>query len=201
MISDSFPVPLTETSLAAYFHERLADCAQSLKPPPHEDTRWYLGTVLVRFSQTEHLFGYANGQLDLRPLALVYGDALQAGNRHERCLLLQRLGDMALVVGALFPGHYARRGIQRDYFIGMGGGAYDYLAEHSRHHRHVYAELASAFARMLALVASVCSRRDPVTPEDVLALYQRWRDTGDALAGRQLQALGIATGGGNRDMH
>lgn len=193
MISDSSPVPLTETSLADYFRQRLAECAQRLKPPPHEDTRWYLGALLVRFSQAEHLFGYANGQLDLQPLALVYGDALQAGSRHERCLLLQRLGDMSLVLGALFPGHYARRGIQRDYFIGMGGGAYDYLAEHARHQRHVYAELAGTFARMLALVAQACSRRDPVTPEDVLALYQRWRDTGDALAGRQLRAMGIMT--------
>ena len=113
-------------------------------------------------------------------------------------MLLQRLGDMALVLGALFPGHYAKRGIQRDYFIGMGGGAYDYLAEHARHHRHVYAELAGTFARMLALVAHACSRRDPVTPEDVLALYQRWRDTGDALAARQLQAMGIVTGADER---
>ena len=198
MISDSSPVPLTETSLADYFRQRLAECAQRLKPPPHEDTRWYLGTLLVRFSQAEHLFGYANGQLDLQPLALVYGDALQAGSRHERCMLLQRLGDMALVLGALFPGHYAKRGIQRDYFIGMGGGAYDYLAEHARHHRHVYAELARTFSRMLELVANACSRTEQPGTGDILALYQRWLRSRDPLAEKQLRALGIALGESER---
>jgi len=62
--------------------------------------------------------------LTLRPLALLYGDALEARNERERCLCLQQLGDTALFLYALFPERYARHGIRRDYFIGMGGGAY-----------------------------------------------------------------------------
>lgn len=185
------PVPLTETSLDCYFRERLIHHAQRLRPPPHEDTCWYLGSLLVRVTRSDEFFAYDNGQLTLRPLALIYGDALQTSNPRQRCMLLQHLGDMALVLGALFPGHYARRGIQRDYFIGMGGSAYDYLAENARHGRHIFAELARTFTHMLSLVANTCSRNDPVTHEDILALYQRWKDTGDALAERQLQAVGI----------
>lgn len=188
-------VPVTETSLDCYFKDRLSHYAQRLRPAPHEDTCWYLGSLLVRFTRSEEFFTYDQGQLTLRPLALIYGDALQTSNPRHRCLLLQHLGDMSLVLGALFPQHYARRGIQRDYFIGMGGSAYDYLAENAHHGRHIFAELARTFTHMLALVARACSRSDPVTHDDILALYQRWRDSGDRLAERQLQAVGIELSG------
>lgn len=192
------PLPAAETSLGAYFRDRLLDQARRLRPPPHDDTCWYLGSLLERFSRAEHLLVWDEGKATLQPLALIYGDALQARNERERCLLLQRLGDMALFLGALFPQNYARRGILRDYFIGMGGGAYDYLAGHARHNRHIFAELARTFARMMEMVAGACSRTHPVSNEDILALYQRWLDSGDELAGRQLQALGLVLAGSER---
>ena len=67
--------------------------------------------------------------MTLRPLALLYSDAIDANNARERCLMLQQLGDMALFLGALFPQRFTRHGILQDYFIGMGGSAYDYLAD------------------------------------------------------------------------
>lgn len=198
MLLDSHQVPITETSLAAYFRKRLARYAQRLRPPPHDDTCWYLGSLLDRFARSEQLFAWQDGQMTLRPLALLYGDALHAKNERERCLLLQHLGDMSLFLGALFPERFARHGLQRDYFIGMGGGAYDYLADNARQNRHIFAELARTFAHMLALLSSVCSRSQPVSAADILALYQRWLNTGDPLAERQLRALGIALSGSER---
>lgn len=197
LISDQEPI--TETSLGDYFRKRLTRYARKLRPPPHEDTCWYLGSLLDRFGRSEYLFTYNNGETSLRPLALLYGDAVNASNEYERCLLLQQLGDLALFLGALFPKRLARYGIHQDYFIGMGGSAYDYLADNARQNRHIFAELASYFVRMLEMVADACTRRDHASAEDVLVLYQRWLDTGDALAGRQLQALGIdLAGSGHR---
>jgi hypothetical protein len=188
-------VPVTETSLGNYFRERLTHFAQQLRPPPLEDTCWYLGNVLERFCRPEHLFVWQEGQYNLRPLALLYGDALQTSNARQRCAVLQQLGDMALFLGALFPQRYARFGLHQDYFIGMGGGAYDYLAEHAQHSRHIYAELARTFTRMIGLVAKACSRDNPVRHEDILALYQRWLQNRDPLAQQQLRAMGIELGG------
>lgn len=187
--------PLQEVSLAAYFRERLAEHARQLRPPPHEDTCWYLGTLLERFSRSASLFSTEQGRPVLRPLALLYQDAQQAHSERQRCDLLQQLGDMALFMGALFPKRYARFGIQRDYFAGMGGGAYEYLAENARGNRHIFGELAATFLNMLTLVARACSRQQPVTHEDVLQLYQRWLASGDRLAARQLKALGIELDG------
>jgi hypothetical protein len=190
--------PLAETSLSQYFKTRLSDYAERFRPPPHEDTCWYLGSLLDRFCRSEQFFGYEDGRLSLRPLALLYGDAREARNERERCQLLQQLGDMALFMGALFPARYARRGIRRDYFVGMGGGAYDYLADNAQRNRHVFAELARTFTRMLEMVENACSRTEAASAEDVLALYQRWLQGRDPVAERQLRAMGIELGGSTR---
>ena len=197
MYLDRGTQPITETSLSIYFKKRLTDYAQRFEPPPHEDTCWYIGSLLERFGRSDRLFAYEGGRMDLRPLALLYGDAIEARTERERCLLLRQLGDMALFLGALFPGRFTRRGIQQDYIVGMGGGAYDYLASTARDNRHIYAELANTFTRMLELVANACSREQTLSTEDIIGLYQRWLDTGDEVTGNQLRALGIDLSGSN----
>ncbi|MEM9313335.1 MAG: hypothetical protein AAF933_06390 [Pseudomonadota bacterium] len=191
MLQDS-PDPLTSSpSLELYFSEQLQEHGQNLRPPPADDTVWYLSHMLARFGRSERLFSYDDGRFDLRPLALLYGDAMEANSDHQRCLFLQQLGDMALFLGALFPERFTQRGIQQDYVVGMGGGAYDYLAENARRNRHIFQELASAFGKILELIAAACSRDVASNDETILALYQRWTQSRDPLIARQLQALGI----------
>jgi hypothetical protein len=188
---ESQQLAITETSLSSYFSKRLNRYARRFRPPPHEDTCWYLGSLLERFGRSEQLFAYQDERLMLRPLALLYADAIEASNDRERCLLLQQLGDMALFLGALFPERFSRRGLQQDYFVGMGGSAYDYLADNARCNRHIFAELAQTFTRMLEMVANACSRTQSLTTEGVLALYQHWLTSRDPVIASQLQALGI----------
>jgi hypothetical protein len=188
---ESQQLAITETSLSSYFSKRLNHYARRFRPPPHEDTCWYLGSLLERFGRSEQLFAYQDERMMLRPLALLYADAVEASNDRERCLLLQQLGDMALFLGALFPERFTRHGLQQDYVIGMGGSAYDYLADNARCNRHIFAELAQTFARMLEMVANACSRTQRLTTEGVLALYQSWLTSRDPVIASQLQALGI----------
>lgn len=195
---DPQQVPVTETSLSNYFSARLTRYARRFQPPPHEDTCWYLGNLLDRFGHAEQLFSYQDGQMTLRPLALLYGDAVEARSERERCLLLQQLGDMALFLGALFPQRWARHGIKQDYFIGMGGSAYDYLADNARSNRHIFSELANTFTRMLEMVANACSRQQRLGTEEILALYQRWLQNRDPVIAAQLSAIGIELEGSER---
>jgi hypothetical protein len=195
MRDDPQQLPITETSLSSYFSKRLTRYAERFRPPPHEDTCWYLGTVLERFGRSEELFSYQDGQMTLRPLALLYSDAIEADNTRQRCLMLQQLGDMALFLGALYPERFSRHGILQDYFIGMGGSAYDYLADNAKSNRHIFAELANTFTRMLEMVANACSRTQHFTTEEVLKLYQRWLGTRDPVIESQLRALGIELAG------
>lgn len=181
----------TETSLPDYFRRRLMRHAERLRPPPHEDTLWYLGELLHRFRRSEQFFEVHQGRLAQRPLANLYGDAQAATSERERRLLLQRLGDMALFFGAFFPHRYARWGIRRDYFIGMGCAAYDYLAESAATHRHIYRELTGGFVHMLELLAAAGSRRQAIDHDEILRLYTHWASTGDPHAEQQLRSLGV----------
>lgn len=185
-----------ELRLADYFRERLEDVSQQLTQPPHEDTLWYTGNLLARFGDSDQLFSYDAGEVSIRPLALLYKDAHEASDHSERCLILRQLGDLALFLGALFPEKYERRGIRKDYFVGMGGGAYDYLADNATDNRHIFSELAETFTRMLELVARVCARQTMFDASDVVQLYRRWRETGNPLLAKQLESLGIETGPG-----
>ena len=185
---------LSDISLPEYFRDRLTEHAQELEPPPQEDTCWYLGNLLVRFCRSEDFFAYEDGRFDLRPLALLYGDAVEARNEYERCLLLQQLGDMSLFIGALFPAHSPPRGLRPASLVGLGCSASAYLADNARQGRHVFAELAGAFSVMLELVANACTGDQQMADEDILALYERWRATRHPLVKRQLEAVGIRPG-------
>jgi hypothetical protein len=180
-----------ERTLADYFRERLQEISVQLDPAPHEDTLWYMGGMLARFGDSDQLFSFDQGELSIRPLALLYQDAHEADSHSERCLIVRQLGDLALFLGALFPENFARRGIHQDYFVGMGGGAYDYLSENARQNRHIFFELAATFARMLELVARVCCRQGAFDDMDILDLYHRWQQTGDPRLGDRLRALGV----------
>jgi hypothetical protein len=180
-----------ESSLPNFFRLRLGRLVERFNLHPHDDTLWYLGNLLHRFGHSDQLFEYYEGRRALRPLALLYGDAQTASCERERCLLLQRLGDLALFLGAFFPERYARRGIRRDYFIGMGGGAYDYLADRAPQHRHVFLELTHHFTQMLELVAAAGSRQGRLEHGEILSLYARWVESGNQNLARQLQAIGI----------
>ncbi|TVZ40588.1 hypothetical protein P886_5022 [Alteromonadaceae bacterium 2753L.S.0a.02] len=186
------PQPTFELTLANYFRERLQVLSEEITPKPHEDTLWYTGNMLARFGHSRELFCFDNGIVGLRPLALLYKDAHETRDRWERCLILRQLGDLALFLGALFPENYARRGIKKDYFVGMGGGAYDYLSENAQQNRHIFSELATMFTRMLELVERVCCKQNLFDATDILNLYRRWKDNGNPLLEEQLKALGIS---------
>lgn len=198
MSSQVVSKPVRETSLSRYFCGRLNEYAKRFHPPPQEDTCLYIGNLLERLGRSEQLFSYNEGRISLRPLALLYGDAAEAENERQRCLLMQQLGDIALFLGALFPEKWARRGIGQDYFVGMGGGAYDYLAGNARANNDIFAELANTFTRMLEMVANACSKEQRMSAEDVLGLYQRWTMSRGPVIASQLRALGIEVMGSER---
>ena len=177
--------------LADYFHLRLQELGRRQSTPPQDDTLWYIGDMLARFGESDELFSYEDGRIDIRPLALLYKDAHETNNVRERGLILRQLGDMALFMGALFPENYQRRGLKKDYFVGMGGGAYSYLSETELQHRHIFAELATRFTRILELIAQTCEKQTAFDDGDVLTLYQRWQKYREPRVAAQLRALGI----------
>lgn len=190
----SFRQLIQEPSLNVYFKEQLSEQAMQLEPVPQEETLWYIGDMLARFGHSEQVFIYDDGKHTLRPLALLYSDAFEAKTARMRKLLLRQLGDLALFLGAFCPETFSKKGIGKDYLVGMGGGAYAYLSANNQRQGHIYSELSEAFAPLLELVSSVCGRHHVFNADDVVALYQRWVKTKNPLLKKQLEMLGIETG-------
>lgn len=150
--------------LGEFFHHAVQDAARRRHLRADAATLHYLALLLCRHSRSEFLFDFADGRLQIRPLALLYGEALQAGGQRERRLWLQRLGDLALFVGGLFDGQLSRRFRDLDYCVAMGGSAFGYLeqtAPPANDQALVFGELAAGFARFVDVVAVVTARVPP----------------------------------------
>lgn len=154
---------ITTARLSAYFHDAVHHTAARHRIDAGDATLHYLTLLLSHYARSERLFDYDQRHLQLRPLALLYGDALAAGSERERRLWLQRLGDLALFVGGLFAGRLSRHLTDLDYCVAMGGNAYDYLgqtAPRADEQALVFGELAGGFARFVDLVADVTGSRE-----------------------------------------
>lgn len=151
------------TRLHDYFHHAVRAAAEQRRVVADDATLHYLTLLLSHYARSEQVFDYDQQRLHLRPLALLYDEALNAGSAHERRLWLQRLGDLALFVGGLFAGRVSRRFQDLDYCVAMGGNAYGYLQQSASRpdqqaQADVFGELAEDFARFVELVAIVTGR-------------------------------------------
>lgn len=180
-----------ERQLVTFFKERLSEAAGDEAADTPEDIFWYLGAVLARMGLSTRLFSHDEDGFHLRPLALLYKDAHEAQDTRQRCLILRQLGEQALFVGALFPERYHRRGLDQGYFIGMGQGAYDYLAEHAEQQRKLFDAMAQYFADYMAWAARAARRTVTRSVDDIMAVYAEWTRTGSEQAADQLRAAGI----------
>jgi hypothetical protein len=152
------------TQLDGFFHHAVQDAAEQASLFADAATLHYLASLLCGYARSERVFDYADNRLQLRPLALLYGEALEARSPSERNLWLQRLGDLALFVGGLFAGRMHRHFQDLDYCVAMGGNAFGCLHETAERRDQstqavVFGELADNFGRFVGLVSVVTGRR------------------------------------------
>jgi hypothetical protein len=91
----------------------------------------------------------------------------------------------------------SRKLVDVDYYIGMGGAAYDTLSTsvrgtlRGRVFADVYAELAEKFREFVDVLADVRDAAKSIDDHDVLRLYEVWLKTRSARAARLLRECGI----------
>lgn len=169
---------------------------QQLRVRAADDTIQYVVNLLALFARSENLYERTPAGYDLAPLAFMLRDALEAPSLAVQRAAYRRLGDVALFIGGFFAHSLARRLVDVDYYIAMGGGAYGALSEllgrgESGAPGAVYAELAAKFAGFVDVLAEVSAGEKPSTDADVLRLYEIYLRTGSVSARRRLVALGV----------
>jgi hypothetical protein len=184
-------------NLQEFFHDSVQQALQNQHVEVGAQTEHYLVTVLTRFARSAEYFDGAEGARGQRPLANLLAEALEAPEPAQRRERMQRLGDVSLFMAGFFAQSFARRLVDVDYCIAMGGRAYGSLAESWRGKVRgpvfamLFAELAGKFQRLVDVLNEVADMARPQTDQDVLRLYEIWLKTSSPRARRLLQSRGI----------
>ena len=176
-----------------FFRDSVERAMRALRLRAADHTVHYVVNLLALYARAERLYERTAGRPDIKPLAVMLADAIEATSLPRRQAALRRLGDVALFIGGFFGNSFSRKLVDVDYYIAMGGNAYGSLSDSLRAERQaaVYAELAGKFAGFVDVLAEVSTRARPDSNSDILRLYEIWLRTGSVHARRRLMGLGV----------
>lgn len=190
-------VPVAD--LREYFHDALQGALERQRLEVEDQTEHYVVNLLTLFARSDALYDRAPGAdrgARLKPLVVMLAEALEAPSTADRHRGLQRLGDVSLFIAGFFAQSFARKLIDVDYHIAMGGRAYSTLADclartRSRVLGQVFAELAAKFQPLVDALNDVSETAYQHTDKDILRLYELWVKTGSKRSFEILKRLGV----------
>jgi hypothetical protein len=184
------------TSLREFFKNSVEAAMAKQGIAADDHTAYYVVNLLTLFARHETLYNSDNPGPGLQPVTLLLAAAADAPHRAMRNALLRRVGDTSLFIAGFLGDGLARKLVDVDYYIDMGGAAYGRLSDDVRGTRDgrafsaVFAELARKFREFVDVLADIRdSGKD--APHDVLRLYEVWLKTGSRRAARLLRDCGV----------
>lgn len=183
-------------NLKEYFKDALHGALESQRLSVEDQTEHYVVNLLTLFSRSEALFDRTPEGPRVKPLVVMLSEALEARSAEDRNRNLQRLGDVSLFIAGFFAQSFARKLIDIDYHIAMGGRAYGVLAEtlsrgKGRVLGNVFAELSEKFQPMVDALNELAETAHTHSDKDILRLYEIWLKTGSRRSYALLKRLGV----------
>ncbi len=183
-------------NLQEFFRDALHSAMSHQKLAVRDHTEHYVVNLLTLFSRSDALYESTPNGVRIKPLVVMLTEALEASTLAERNRALQRLGDVSMFLAGFFSGSFARKLVDIDYHIAMGGRAYGSLADTLSRGRGqalagVFAELAQKFQRVVDALNEVSEMAHTHTDRDILRLYEIWMKTGSRRAHALLRKLGV----------
>jgi hypothetical protein len=186
------------TNLREFFHDSVQAALRKQRVAVDDHTEHYVVNILTMFARSEELYESTAEGVRLKPLAHMLADASVASSPQQRDETLRRLGDVSLFVAGFFAQSFARKLVDIDYHIAMGGRAYGTLADNLRGSIRgqafaaVFLELAQKFQRLVDVLNEVAEMAHTHTDQDIQRQYEIWMKTGSPRAFAILQRLGVA---------
>ena len=170
-----------------YFRELVQSALAHQRLATTEHATFYLVHLLASFLQRAETD-------DDGPLALRLAQALETAGPRQRAGL-KAIGDESLFVSGFFADSLTRRVVDVDYYVAIGGAAYDALGRcETDVCSPVFAELARKFVAFVDVLAEVSERTSCASNADMVRLYEKWLKTGSARTGQLLVEKGIIPG-------
>jgi hypothetical protein len=198
MQQDEPKVLVAVNNLREFFHDAMQAALNKQRVAVDQHTEHYIVNILTQFARSEELYEHTCEGIRLKPLAHMLADAVAAQTAQQREQALRRLGDVSLFIAGFFAQSFARRLVDIDYHIAMGGRAYGTLADTARvsirgqAFAAIFSELAHKFQRLVDVLNEVAEMAHTHSDRDILRLYEIWLKTGSRRAFGLLQKLGLA---------
>jgi hypothetical protein len=184
-------------NLQEFFKDSVADAMEKQRVAADDHTAYYVVNLLTLFARADQLYDRRTDGPGPQPLALLLAEAADATDSRTRNLVLQRVGDTSLFVAGFFQDGFARKLVDVDYYIDIGGAAYGSLSEsvrgtiRGRAFGAVFAELAEKFREFVDVLAEIRDSARAAGDHDILRLYEVWLKTRSQRAARLLRSRGI----------
>jgi len=184
-------------NLQEFFKDSVADAMDRQGVAADDHTAYYVVNLLTLFARSEKLYDQRTEGPGPPALALLLAEAATAPDPKVRNVGLRRVGDTSLFVAGFFQDAFARKLVDVDYYIDIGGAAYGSLSAsvrgtvHGRAFGGVFAELAAKFREFVDVLAEIRDSARAADDHDILRLYEVWLKTGSVRAARVLRSLGI----------
>lgn len=188
---------ITGVDVKEFFRDAVVDAIHNQHVEARESTVFYVVNLLCYFARVDRFFEWTPDGFTLRPLALIYRDALEANSQSQRNTALRRLGDVSLFVAGIFTESLNRKVVDVNYYIAMGGNAYSHLSDSLLESARaitdptVFFELSEKFSEFVSVLNEVGEKSNVGTHKDILCLYEEWMRTNSPRAARRLRMLGI----------
>jgi len=183
----------SEAALRAHFQGAVSEALQNQRVEATPASREYLSSLLHEFTRVA-VVPAADPEVRFlhRPLVELLAEA-QAVRGAERLARLRTLGDLALWFSGYYPEALARRPVDVDYYVAMGGHAYQRIAMdlEATGRQTLFEELSRKFARFVDVISEVSARDAGRRKPGLLALYERWLRSRSTWAARALCEQGF----------
>lgn len=183
----------TVTDAKSFFAEELRVAMQKHNVTATHHSLEYLATLLTRFIASENFFkSDPNGKVNEQLLAELYAEYLQSSLEQKK-QVLQRLGDVCLMVSGFFSDSLQRKITDSGYYFDMGENAYLQLSglQNSKDTRKLYGELGSKFKPFSNVLGEMSEKSNVQSNSDLLKTYERWLQTGSDRLKNTLNEKGI----------
>lgn len=167
-------------SMREYFRETLQDSLRKRGVSLSDTAQVYVVNLLTEFARSDTAFaGTDRGE---KPILADLLARAQESDPVEAIRLYKHMGDSSLYLSGFFPGAVERGATSVDYYVSVGGSAYDAVSRMVRPtaatSSALFAELADRFRELVELLCAMSlhgERSRKLDDAEVLSLVDRYR--------------------------
>lgn len=179
-MTESNPGIILDESLSSFFLEQIESIQERRQSSLRKDVEAYLVDLLARYALRVGEAGRKSPAFAL--------ELLEARERGTPAL--REVGDRALFVAGVVPQSLDRSAIDADYVCSIGAEAYRAVF-FAKRQLDLFLELSDSFGELVSVMRDVATPLDNAQPSSLIALYERWLETGDERAEKQLVEAGV----------